>query len=279
MRAAGGSTRKRELAELNGSANAPKRIRKAKAKPKPVGSCRSSTLTSSAAGSCSQIVPPRASACAVSSLIPGLTPGIRLRDFQALDVRRIIRGWEELDTGAQLCQQVNASSFTPALRLCQGCHSCARNGPWQDDHRPLCLALDMSDMRKTFSTMGRAHRKCRRSSRAQLSLWNWKSEIEKFFKDLTAPFAVLVMHLEHSDRQITEHQTELRRYDAIITTLARWHHPHHDLVDSFEYMIVDWPPPPQQENRMSPADDASAAQSQKIFSLPVHQSTMTWRIS
>ena len=209
---------------------------------RPRKACASASSSSSSSGSFAPAPP----AFGVDSThIPGITPGVRLRAFQSQDVKRIFEGWEEMDSGSWI------GSRDKAHQLIHTRHNGHAKGVVLAHEMGLgktlialsALACDMSDMRAAFSQMGEDAPKLQALIIVPNSvLWNWKSEIDKFFQGRNSPFQnVLVVH--RSNTQVDSFPStaaELRNYDALITTFGTLASSSiHNLAEQFEYLIVD----------------------------------------
>jgi SNF2 family DNA or RNA helicase len=89
---------------------------------------------------------------AVSAPIPGLAPGIKLREFQMIDADRILNNWIDMDSNGDGEGQIHQFVHGRAVSSTKGVILAHEMGLGKTLIALAAVAMDMSELRKSFSS-------------------------------------------------------------------------------------------------------------------------------
>jgi len=176
-----------------------------------------------------------------STSIPGLAKHVRLREFQLDDANKVVNGWVFLDN-----EQKNAGFATRTkhgLQKTKGVVCAHEMGLGKTLIALAALAIDMTEVKRLFKSLTTPPKIQVLIVLPNTVLWNWETEIAKFFpkNDAACPFKnVLVYHSSNKDIKLPTTSAGLLHYDAVLTTFGTFES-RFDIFNTleWEYLCVD----------------------------------------
>ena len=178
-----------------------------------------------------------------STRIPGLHEGTRLRAFQLVDAQRVVDAWCYLDNGQRNSTQLKYRSSEGKTQQTKGCVLAHEMGLGKTLIALSAIAMDMFEVRKLFKHMSTPPTTQALFVLPNTVLWNWTSEIAKFFpkKNNDCQFLkILVYHRSNKEVKLPTTPEELLQYDIVLTTFGTFES-RFDLFrqHTWEYLCVD----------------------------------------
>ena len=177
-----------------------------------------------------------------STSIPGLAKHIRLREFQLDDANKVVNGWVFLDNEEKNAFQMKAKTKGQVQKT-KGVVCAHEMGLGKTLIALAALAIDMTEVKRLFKSLTTPPKIQVLIVLPNTVLWNWETEIAKFFpkNDAACPFKnVLVYHSSNKDIKLPTTSAGLLHYDAVLTTFGTFES-RFDIFNTleWEYLCVD----------------------------------------